>query len=239
MNPRTQSETRAMLDALAHSAPAIHNTEVFASASETSKYGVYQTKVSGRGTVFAVRETDNLNGYGDSFFPTPEKAIEAAKQLRDRDETRARRQVKEQEVVERAAKDKETAAYMDGFADEQSAMVKGRMSKTLSRKISLGGNLLALKEHIRGMVAAGEMALRAQEEDIVKPMTRSTSNRADNREQEDHARRVRETGKHTVYYVNGYDFGKTGYDYAAYLKNKALPAKNDPGEGNEPYSPRV
>ena len=70
------------------------------------------------------------------------------------------------------------------------------------------------------MVKAGGVRLTSDEEDVVKPMSRMAMFRATNEAQAAHEDRVRQAGKKTVYRINGYDLGKTAFEYAKYLLGK-------------------
>ena len=65
-------------------------------------------------------------------------------------------------------------------------------------------------------------------------MSRRAYNRADNREQEAHDKRIKEGGKKTVYYIGGYDLGKIAYDYANHLKGLKSAEPSKPEQKAEP-----
>jgi len=183
-----------------------------------SKYNLYKTLVGG--TVwFAVRETDNPRGGGDSIFRTPEEAEKYAAQAKKRDEANAAYRAKEAAYHADQAKKKAASEDTDGFADQFSPRTKALVIKVLTKDAVVRGVLASVRDHVRTLVKEGKH-LNQFEENKVKPMSRTRSFRASNEQQAEHAAKVARAGKKTTYLVGGYDLGKTAYDYARFLQGK-------------------
>ncbi len=213
-------------------------------AKDTPKYGIYPQAVKGRGTMFAVRESDNPNGYGDTIHATREEAEKYAKDIEDRDRRNA--ESRERDRVAQEAKDREEAKRKSaredtrGFADSMPPMQRGKAIASLNALVRVDGEADTIKSHVEKMVAAGRVELATREEPKIKPMSRTEYNRASQREQEAHEKRMREAGTKTVYTVNGYDLGKTAYDYAKFLQANPQPqgqaaatTNKEPSNGQE------
>ena len=103
-------------------------------------------------------------------------------------------------------------------------MAAGKARESLKKLVKYKDQAVTIKEAVEQLVEAGELATTEQH-DKVKPMTRTQFNRATQKEQDAHEKRVKEAGKKTVYYVGDFDLGKTAYDYAQYLIEKGPTVK--------------
>ncbi len=146
------------------------------------------------------------------YQTTPEYAAkrEQAKEAqRLRDEAQARRDEAKREQV----------SQIEAFTKDDKPLVAGKKREALLKEFNFDGKAMTRKAKVEELVAAGEKP-STQEVDVIQPLTRTQFNRADQRQQEAHQRKVDAGGKKTVYYVGGYDMGKIGYDYAQFLFNK-------------------
>lgn len=104
------------------------------------------------------------------------------------------------------------------------AFEAGRARGVLSKQLNFKGKILALAELVSQLIAQGRKPC-VSEEDKIKPMTRRAFNRASQREQDEHERKVATAGKISRYTLDsddGYslDVGAVGYRYAWYLYSK-------------------
>lgn len=202
-------------------------SEVKVSAAESQKYDIYRVNVKGRGEMFAVRESEHASGFGDSMFPVVAAAQEYAKTTKARDEanaaSRAKRQEQEKAAFDVGAASEKERNDIDGFGSDLDAMRRGRVVAALNKWVRFREQSITTKDLVRKLVADGS-ELTTTEEPAVKPMTRTEFNRADQRQQDAHAKRMKEAGNKTIYRVGGYDLGKIAYDYAAHLSRKSQAA---------------
>ncbi len=221
--------------------PELSKSASRTTAENTPKWGVYgPVKVKDRGEMYVVRESDHANGFGDTMHASREEAEKYAAEAKDRAEKNAAYRAKEDAAqAEKDAAEKAKQAErddVDGFGDDLPPMVKGRKIADLNKMVGVDGKPGTVKQHVREMVARGA-TLATREENKVKEWTRTQYNRADQRQQDEHARKVREGGKITVYTIDGYDFGKTAYDYAKHLqarKSTAPPVAPQPEPSPRP-----
>jgi len=192
------------------------------SASKDSP-SVYEIRVKGQDGNPTTKHAVAMRGkpgFGDSVFNSREEAESHIKKTGEINRLNAEYQAK-QDVIRKTEQEKEHAEKteresIDGFANDRSPRDKANIIKTLNAKASFDGKVMSVKDKVRDLVANGE-SLSADEENKIKPMTRTQFNRADGREQDAHEKRMREGGKKTVYRIGGYDLGKTAYDYAKHL----------------------
>jgi len=191
--------------------------------SDDGNYQIYTTKVkTADGSIkqyYAIptRERKTGQGFGDTLHETIDDAQKMAdfnRKLDKQDEERAKREAQESDDE---AKAKAYRDDMDGFASDATPMKRGKIVSTLNKPIMFSGKRYTIKEKVRELVKDGKAELDTFQEDVIKPMSRTAFNRATQKEQDAHERRVKEASKKTVYTVGGYDMGKTGYDYAVYL----------------------
>lgn len=150
---------------------------------------------------------------GDSLHKTREAAmLEAERQAARADQDR---KDGEERRAREAAKQAEEQARIE--ANRGLSIVERKANSTLHKEIRLDGKVMTLREAVEMLVARGE-ELSTEEEPKIKPMSRRAFNRANNQEQAAHERRMKEAGNKTVYYIGGYDLGKTAYDYALTLQ---------------------
>ena len=197
-----------------------------------ARWDVYPVHVKGRGTRYAVRESSDARGFGDTIHETPEAAAKYANESKEREAKNADFRAAENEKASADAARKAAEADVDGFADDKPPMVKGRVVKSLQALARIDGEVKSIRDHVRAMVADGNVELSTREESKIQPMSRAAFNRADGRQQAAHEAKMKAAGSKTVYLVNGRDLGKTGYDYAAHLRDKpttpALPPSPPP-----------
>ena len=202
--------------------------EIPTEVTSLEKYSVYKLTLSSGEKRFGVRV--NMDGaYGNPIFDTIEEARKEAKIKEKRDIANEKTRIEDKK--RQAEKDKIEAVKqreyeeIDGFASDKTPMQRGKILKTLNKKMTLNkGELKTLKQHVRDLVDKGEPT-SAYEVDKIKPMTRRQSNRATQREQDAHDARIIEAGKKKEYYIGGFSLGKTAYDYANHISTKPLPKK--------------
>ncbi|HUV71766.1 MAG TPA: hypothetical protein VMW25_02040, partial [Clostridia bacterium] len=185
--------------------------------AEAGKGEVY--KIGDKYAVPSPKRLGFKKGFGDALFDTKEQA-EAYKAIQDKqEEGRKQGELEAEEREKRAEEKKKQDDFIDGFGEELTPMKKGKVIKTLNKKINASGKRTTVKDLVRDLVKKGE-AIESHEENKIKPMSRKASFRADQATQDAHEKQIREGGKKTVYTVGGYDLGKTAYDYALFLKDK-------------------
>lgn len=163
--------------------------------------------------------------FGAPIIPASE--IESYIRLDERQaESHARweKEVAAKEQGDREAKAIHDAEYSDiGGEAGESAMARARRVTALSALIRVDGVIKTKKRMVDDKVAAGETT-SLSEEDRIKPMSRTAFNRANNRDQDAHAKRVRDGGKVSVYQLGDSVIDKIAYDYANYLISKTKEA---------------
>lgn len=159
---------------------------------------------------------------GDSILDTREKAMQEAEfQAKQADDIAARQQ---QATIDSQAKAKADAEkqqeYSDiGEIDGETALARGRRVAALSSLVRFRGAEVTKKKMVDILVGEGATT-STEQEDRIKPMSRTAFNRATQREQDAHAEKVRNGGKVTVYYLGEYRVDKTQFDYANHLISK-------------------
>lgn len=179
-----------------------------------------------KNSVYKVKGRDNFyvrsglpSGLGDTIHSTHAEARAQGQRENERLDQEARRKEQEQKAREDAAAAKEKKANLKGFADDRSALSKGKAASDLDKHVRVNGVAKTVREHVESMVAAGAK-LDQYEENKIKDMTRMQAFRANASEQAAHAEKQRNAGKRTVYTINGYDLGKTAHEYATHLTSK-------------------
>lgn len=188
------------------------------------------------GDKFAIRGEDS-KGLGDLVFDSRKEAQEHIVQEAELKRANAEFRAKQDKATaaKRVAEAREQALTddIDGFADDQSILQKNAIKQRLNKTLTLNdGEVRTRKDHIRKMVAEDDPYLGIFDEDKIQPMTAMQSHRATQAEQDAHQKRIDDAGTKKVYRVNGFDLGKTGYDYAAFLiaqKAKDAPAPKPKG----------
>jgi hypothetical protein len=193
------------------------------------EYGVYKINLRNAGVRYAVRGK-SASGFGDTIFPTKAEAEAHAVETKERNDANAesaKKQAEQQaERDAKAAKARAERENLDGFAATLPPMQRGKVVANLDTLVNVRGNIATVREQVRSLVNNGGVP-STREEPKIKPMSRMQAFRADQRQQDAHAKRMREAGNKTVYLVDGVDLGKTAYDYATFLKNPpATPTPN-------------
>lgn len=83
----------------------------------------------------------------------------------------------------------------------------------------------SVREQVEWLDENGTLEVGSFDEPKIKPMSRTQFNRATQREQDAHEKKMRDAGTKTVYLVSGSEIGKYAYDYAQHLiarKNSAV-----------------
>lgn len=114
---------------------------------------------------------------------------------------------------------KQTA--FNGFLANKTDLAAATAEKALQKKYKFEDKNYTVAEYVEQAVASGNVELKTKEVPKYAGASRRAWNKMDAREQAADAERVKNSGTKTEYYVNGYDLGKTGYDYAQYLQAKA------------------
>lgn len=158
---------------------------------------------------------------GDTLHETLEEAKKQAdfdiRSASEKSEREARQEAKAKEEQEaKQAIDNDT---YDGFLTGMEPNRKALVRKALSKQYNFtdGGGVMTVRERVDGFFKDGTLRTETIQEPKIKPMSRSQFNRADQKAQDAHDKRMREAGYKTTYLVNGSDVGKTGYDYANHL----------------------
>lgn len=175
---------------------------------------VFGTADDGRYLVGDTRDREDYREY-----LTAEDIANAEKRATANIEFRKKQDAKA--VARQEKEDAIKAEYEDvkGFAKERTSMQKANLLKALNKNVQLDGKLVTRKEFIEDLVDAGN-TISTREENKVKPMSKRADFRANQQEQDEHERKIREAGKKTVYSLGSYDITKTEYDYAEYLIGK-------------------
>ncbi|OQA30319.1 MAG: hypothetical protein BWY57_02915 [Betaproteobacteria bacterium ADurb.Bin341] len=165
------------------------------------------------------RENGERYGAGDSLLDTEEKAKEeATRQSKNNKESEIQSRKELAEKASRAEQDeRKKNDNINGFLDGKAENVKGLIRKALSKELRFDGVVMSIRDRIEGEQKNGNLFVSTFEEPRIKPMSRTQFNRADNREQAAHEKKMRDAGNKTVYLVGESDLGKTAYDYAKHL----------------------
>ena len=212
--PKHDGEQNGGRDEFTHNGVRIYPVNVNVGGETKSMWGVesFENK--------AKREAGERHGFGDSLVDTPEQAKAAADRMIRDAESQAEYEAKEKEREAEAARKKGEieADTFNGFLDGKAPNVKALIRERLGKQWRFdGGEVMTARERVESLWKSGELSVSTHEENKIKPMSRSQFNRATQREQDAHEKKVREGGKITVYQVNGSDLGKTAYDYAQHL----------------------
>lgn len=129
------------------------------------------------------------------------------------------------EAAERIAsaekKDKEKAAHKqtayNGFLADKTALGADAAEKALSKRINIEGEVMTVAEFVEKQHQSGSLVPSISEEPKYKGVSKRAWNRMDAAQQAAEEERVKNGGTKSVYRLNGYDLGKTAYDYAQYL----------------------
>ncbi len=213
-------------------APAEGVGAVEAPAQETTHNGtrIYPTKIKMGDEVksmWAVESPDNQRRRaagertigGDSLHDTIEQAKAAAEREAKRDAERQAAKA-EQDAADKARKDAEAAKKADninGFTEGMAPNTAALAAKSLDKLVRFRDKVASVREHIEAWHKDGALEVSTTQEPRIKPMSRTAFNRASQREQDAHEKRMKEAGNKTVYWVNDIDLGKTAHDYAAHL----------------------
>jgi len=200
------------------------------------KFSIYKVNTP-KGVKYAVKLPKELSqSFSDPFYDT----IEIAEKEQTFEIEKEKRNIafnKKQEIIktEETIKKKEQE-NVDGFDKDMPKMRRGQVIKALNKMFNFDGKLMTRKEKVRELVN-DNAKISVEEVDKIQPMTRLASNRANQREQDAHEQRIKDSGKKKIYYVGGYDLGKTAYDYANHLMEKKtsvgdMSEKNVTSKGN-------
>lgn len=178
----------------------------------------------------AKREAGDRYGFGDSLFDTQEQAREAADRQIQRDAERAEFERRKAEIE--AEKQAEAAARkadtINGFLDGKAPNTQELIRKALDKQYRFDGVVRSVREQVEWLSANGALEVSTFEEPKIKPMSRTQFNRATQREQDAHEKKMREAGTKTVYLVGGSELGKYAYDYAQHLLARKVQADISP-----------
>lgn len=104
---------------------------------------------------------------GDELVDTREQAIQRAEEMAARAErdakSRAELEAQERQRAEKDAASKAEAEDIDGFMPNATKLVRGRIMKTLSTRVTQGGKEITRKALVRERVAAGATVEQAKE----------------------------------------------------------------------------
>lgn len=197
------------------------STGRFRTAGGVEERWIVQTPDNARREAAGEREIG-----GDSLMPTFDEAVREASLLaeRDRKDAEWKRQCEAQSAATAAVK---TAAALDsinGFTDGMPANRAALAHKALDKPIRVDGKAASIRAHIEAWRDGEGLRLTTFEEPKIKPMSRMRHFRATESEQRQHEERMRRAGTKTTYLVNGYELGKTAYDYAQHLSDLDSPA---------------
>lgn len=224
VDAQNQAETEAKREEFTHNGVRIYPVRVNVGGVAQDMWGIesFENK--------AKREAGERHGFGDALVDTEKQAKEAADRLIRDERERAEYQAGVREREAEAARKKAAieADTFNGFLDDKAPNVKALIRERLAKQWRFDGDkVMTARERIESLWKAGELSVSTYEENKIKPMSRAQFNRATQREQDAHDKKVREGGKVTVYQVNGSDLGKTAYDYAQHLLNQEVAAKRE------------
>lgn len=188
-----------------------------AEVDELNEGDIYRGEL--KGTIKWLVRSGSPRGLGDGIFNTAAEAEKEVGLNKKRAEYAAKAEKEIAEAEKKEADKKTIADNIDGFLDDAKPMQRGKAIKALNKPIRINGEADTLKSQVKKLLAAGEKT-STREENKVQPMSRRQFNQADQRQQDAHEARIKEAGKKTVYYIGGYDLGKTAYDYAEHLISK-------------------
>lgn len=114
---------------------------------------------------------------------------------------------------------------IDGFGSDQTPMQLGKTITSLNKAVQFEGKPTTIKAIVKKFVESGELT-STEQHNVIKPMTRTQFNRANQQEQDAHEKKIKDAGKKTIYYVGDYNLGKTAHDYAQHLINNKTNDKN-------------
>lgn len=159
---------------------------------------------------------------GDSLHDTKEQAIAAAKaQAQDaKDKAQTEQEEAQAKKLEAEAAAAKKADTINGFTEGMAPNTAALAAKALDKLVRWRDKVASVREHIEAWHKAGELKVSTTQEPRIKPMSRTTFNRASQRQQDAHEKRMKEAGNKTVYWVNNIDLGKTAFDYASHLLGK-------------------
>jgi len=151
---------------------------------------------------------------GDRIVSSRDEAIKTAEQesKRHAEDKAYKAEIDAREKAEREA------AESKKQANKGKTLMERRADAILDKEVRDGetGQVSTRREWVQRKVEAGAKTSVTQE-DKIKPMTRMQAFRADNRQQAEHDRKVKEAGKKDVYWLDGFEVTKTEYDYAQKL----------------------
>lgn len=152
---------------------------------------------------------------GDSLHDTLEQAQAAAEREAKRDAAQQAAKA-EQDAADKERLDAEEARKA---ANRPKTLMEHRKDAVLSKQVldSETGNVMTRREWVENKVSDG-LKTSITQEDKIKPMSRRQIFRADNRQQAEHDRKVKEAGKKDVYWLGDFEVTKIEYDYAQELK---------------------
>ena len=153
---------------------------------------------------------------------TAEDIVSAEKLATANTEYRAKQDAEQAIIDTKEAEKKTEYENVQGFVDDKTPMQRANILKALNKNVTLDGALTTRKKFIEDLVDTGKTT-STREENKVKEMSRGASFRANQQEQDEHEKRMREAGKKTVYALGGFDVTKIEYDYANFLIGKETP----------------
>ena len=143
-------------------------------------------------------------------------------------EYKGRQQRSEAEAEAKKAEEQKAAIKADsinGFLDGKAPMQAGAIRNALNKQWRFDGVVMTARDRIESLWRDGKLAVSTYEENKIKPMSRRDFNRASQREQDAHEKKMREAGTKTVYVVSESELGKIAHDYAQHLLAKNAEVK--------------
>lgn len=143
-------------------------------------------------------------------------------------EYKGRQQKSEAEAEAKKAEEQKAAIKADsinGFLDGKAPMQAGAIRNALNKQWRFDGVVMTARDRIESLWRDGKLAVSTYEENKIKPMSRRDFNRASQREQDAHEKKMREAGTKTVYVVSESELGKIAHDYAQHLLAKNAEVK--------------
>ena len=127
----------------------------------------------------------------------------------------------------KAEKAAQTQTAFGGFLAGKTALGASSAEKSLNKKYKFDGEAMSVAEFVERHANDDTLALSTSEVNKYKGASRSAWNRMSEAEQKADEERVKNSGTKTVYMVNGYDLGKTAYEYAQHLIKKGERRKQE------------
>ena len=226
-----QAQADAVASEFEHNGTRIYPVRIRVGDAVNTKWGVESAENR------AKRDAGERHGFGDSLHDTPDDARAAADRERQDIQKRAewQRQNDEAQAKIQAEEAARKADTINGFTTDKTPMQAGKIREALAKQYRFDGVVRTVRQQVEWLHANGGLEVSTFDEPKIKPMSRAQFNRATQREQDAHEKKMREAGTKTVYLVGGSDLGKIAYDYAKHLLAERADSDIQVVEGGSAY----